>query len=523
MNWFRPPFLALVVAVTVLVGCGGDDRLRPETRGATTARPTPPRDHRDAAPVAAYVEDGAVFVVDAAGRSKRIAPARRDVPRSELTWSATGNYLAWIDHDGALFSYRVADAELTSWACPCAGLAFQGDTIVSIERDDRLLVRFDPTSHWLRSFTAEHAPWVSPVVMGAAQDGVVVAAAASRREVSAKGGPLRFHRVTQSGATVEWDEDVGNMPPTMPRPSPDGRVIAFAGTVHAGSCDIRQRIGLLDASTGELRFPPLPPARRGWRVLSLDWTPAYELTAVLLPSGCDAEGALRSVGAARVWRFADGRWLQTGIAAVGYDEGDGARARIKASGSRSEEWPHPGRLRIDAGRGEIEVSERASRVSVRPPVTSEYDARTAKARRRLRATFGDDALFFTADALEAEAGPISRVMLTLYGDGYSALVIYRGRDGTGLNGQVWVTGRRAVIPADEYFSACTEKGGRLSGPRRLGEWNASYCPSSMVFGYTFTSGGWTYGVGSKYYGSLDRAGLGRLVAALAPATEPTGG
>lgn len=123
---------------------------------------------------------------------------------------------------------------------------------------------------------------------------------------------------------------------------------------------------------------------------------------------------------------------------------------------------------------------------------------------------GPAPLFFTRSALNGLV-TVDGVDFYQLGDSYSAVVSYKGFDGSGLEGQLSLSRGPAKDPRSS-FDSCV--GHPITGPEHLGRFSVYYgeCDVQMLYGFTWQRR--LYFVGTKYYGGLNRGQLAKIVTGL---------
>jgi hypothetical protein len=273
-------------------------------------------------------------------------------------WSEDG--LAWVS-DGQVNVLLAGERRPRSWPCPCSGVAWVGDEVLSLERDGQRLIWIDPQQTELRTTPTRGVPPHLPSLLGIVSGEPVVAAFESEPD---RATPSALFALGPSGSARRLTADAhGSIYLRSPSSSPDS--LGFLASLSGGVCFSTVNAGVVSADrAGEiaLSFPPSPFGDEPTWIRSLQVAADGTVSAAIAPIGCDKNGYPENeVPLAEHYLLEDGRWRPTGE--EGYDVQRAGGATLVAE---SEGPTDPGPLLIETGNGREEIAPRAEGLAGNP-------------------------------------------------------------------------------------------------------------------------------------------------------------
>ncbi|MEW2403029.1 hypothetical protein [Streptomyces sp. NPDC046862] len=393
------PFaLASVLAATACTSGSDDKPPAPRATASAPATATGQPDRRR--PVVAFLqpERRAVMMADAAGRTWKAADA---APRestsigatrwpSELVWSPDASRLAWTDRMEAggtaqIHLLDVRSGEKTSRPCPCEGVGFLGDDVVSLSSDGSSLLLFPPEGNARRIALDERLRPYSRLATGGADDVTLFSPLPDGPGVARGEGTLAV-----AGRRGKVRELVTAKQPTTfagALRQPGGQALAWSNSDSGGACWSRQTVLTHRVTTGgprrslpddaAFRHALVDQARL---VTFLAWA-GDGLTATFSAlAGCQVMYPERSAS----YYLRDGRWTYLGKGMLGIALGaDGRVVRLEdpvyTSGDAEATAPTTGTLTLTTGGRKQVLAKGVSLFSLTPAETEAARPPTAVA------------------------------------------------------------------------------------------------------------------------------------------------
>jgi WD40 repeat protein len=262
-----------------------------------------------------FERDGDLFAADRDGAVSWIARGGEfPSPTPAYDWSEHG--FAWSS-PGQISVLAEGSEQVRTWPCPCSGIAWDGEELVSVKQDGSALVRVDPQRGELRATPLANLPPYSPTLLGVVA-GVPVATAFGREPD--RSTYSRLYRLGPGGAAVEFPVNArGYIFDHWPSASP-GALVFVAGA-SSGACYSTARIGIVSGGPGgkiDVSFPPAPLDEELIVVRSAQVADDGAVSAAVSRLGCDDDGIIEEEEPAlRRYLLEDGEWRPSGE--QGYD------------------------------------------------------------------------------------------------------------------------------------------------------------------------------------------------------------
>lgn len=308
-----------------------------------------------------FKRDGDLFAADRDGTAAWIARSGEySNPVPAYDWSEHG--FAWSSPGQIGLLVEDSD-QVRTWPCPCSGIAWDGDELISIKQDGSGLVRVDPRRGRVRASPVDNLPSYSPTLLGVVAGVPVVAAFGREPDRSTFS---RLFRIQPGGTAVELPVNAHGFI-NAPWPSASPRALAFIAGVSSGACFSTARIGVVSATRDgkiDVDFPPAPLGDDELIVVrSLQVATDGLVSAAVSRLGCDENGIMEEEEPLlRRYSLEDGEWQPSGE--TGFD------VQVAGSGvvviERSDVRGEAGALFYIAGRDRLEISPEVEGVVGRP-------------------------------------------------------------------------------------------------------------------------------------------------------------
>jgi WD40 repeat protein len=307
-----------------------------------------------------FKRGGDLFAADREGAVTWIARGGEPPsPAPAYDWSEHG--FAWSS-PGQISVLAEGSEQVRTWPCPCSGIAWDGDEVVSVRQDGSALVRVDLRRGELRATPLANLPPYYATLLGVVA-GVPVAAAFGREPD--RSTYSRLYRIEPDGTAVEFPVNArGYILEHWPSASP--RALAFVAGASSGVCYSTARIGVVSGGPdGEMgvSFPPVPLGEESIVVRSAQVDADGSVSAAVGRIGCSEDGILEEEEPPlRRYLFQGGKWRPS--SEQGYDvqaAGDGV-----AVIERAEERGELGALSYVSGSTQLEIAPEVEGVVGRP-------------------------------------------------------------------------------------------------------------------------------------------------------------
>jgi hypothetical protein len=213
---------------------------------SSPAAPTGKPDRRH--PVVAFLQHKrkAVMVADAAGRTWKAAdiqPGESSLGQAQLptqfAWSPDASRLAWIDpqeggETGEIHFVDVRGGEQTTHPCPCSGIGFLGDDVVSLSGDGSSLLLFPPDGRPRRIALDERQRPSSSLEAGGTDDVILFSPLPEGPDVFRGQGTLAV--ADRRGKVRQLLPGKGRTTFHEARRQPGGQAVAWANSDSGGAC-----------------------------------------------------------------------------------------------------------------------------------------------------------------------------------------------------------------------------------------------------------------------------------------------
>jgi hypothetical protein len=308
-----------------------------------------------------FRREGDLYAADAEGHTARIGQLTKfPDPQPSFDWSEAG--FAWSGPQQAS-AILPGDLRPRTWPCSCAGLAWDGNEIVSVATDGAALVHIDPAAGSVRTTPVHGLPVYSPDLVGMIAGHPIVAAYGREPdrstfsqlfEIDPKGQAMRLVRNAHGILTAD-----------APSSSPD--TLALVSLLSGGVCFSIQNVIVVSASRHGRVVVERPPAplddEESPQVRSVQVAPDGSVSAVFAPISCNQKGLLMKHDPLGVrYELIGDRWLshaETGFDVQGVGDGMAVLRRGKTVGG-------PGRLELAIGGREVEVDPAAEGLVAAP-------------------------------------------------------------------------------------------------------------------------------------------------------------
>jgi WD40 repeat protein len=287
-----------------------------------------------------FGREGDLVAADLEGETARIGHLEEyPNPPVAYDWSGDGD-LAWSSPGQV--SVLLSGAERPrAWPCACAGVAWDGEEVLSLKLDGSALVRVDPARGSLSTSPIRGLPPFAPTLLGVV-GGQPIAAAYEREPDRSTFSDL--YRIDSDGSARFIGEADGSIYKLWPSSSP--RALAFVAGLSSGVCYSTTNVGIVAAGAGgevSVRVPPPPLGEEPVLVRSVQMAADGSVGATFGRIGCDEEGILEDQEPlAERYLLDAGRWQPTG--AEGFDVQ--ATANGTAEVKRSDQRAIPGALAL---------------------------------------------------------------------------------------------------------------------------------------------------------------------------------
>ena len=302
-------------------------------------------------PVVAYRSGSRLYAADADGHRALLDETAEDYPSPSFTWSPSGA-LGWV-RDGR--AHELRSGHERSWTCPCASVAYDGETLEAVDEDANGLLRFTEDGVGGRVLTG--LPRFTPRIVAASSDLAVASAFDEPSDRSSPSGlwSLSGHSA-QRFATTRGGSLNGDAVS-----DPDGTTAAVRISSSGGACYTVDSVALIDLRRLRVSYPAMPEAVNYSRLVrSLSWPHDGTLRAVTSPLACSVDSPTpRTEPLGHVLELRDGALTETKT--TSFDERTARGIGVSVRG------PLPaGTTRGPLTVGTTVVDRAADDVSVRP-------------------------------------------------------------------------------------------------------------------------------------------------------------
>jgi len=290
--------------------------------------------------VLAFIDAEGVALVDATGRTTRVAPATG--PTGALIWSPDGSRLAWQDSPPEGFGsagevHVVENATETRFPCTCQGIAFLNNDLAALSTDGAALLLFPSGSGVPRRVVLTTPQPAGSALVGGGDENVTVAVPLPEEQAQFR-GQFTFVTVDGRGSVEPLLGPEGLVSFNSGLASPGDDRFAWIDSPSGGACFTTSDLRVIDRTTGAVMQPPrpsdppfesalLPDGQRA--ILSQSWAGQGTVVTFGPQGGCQPVYPHRLVSYfleldSDRWRF-----LGTGLLAAAFGA-EGRAARLEA-------------------------------------------------------------------------------------------------------------------------------------------------------------------------------------------------
>jgi len=307
-----------------------------------------------------FRHEGDLYAADSGGETARIGQlAESSNPPPSYDWSEAG--FAWSGPQ-QISAILPGDQRPRPWPCACAGVAWDGDEILSVATDGSALVHIDPTAGSVRTTPIHGLPPYYPNLLGVVGGHPIVAAYGRDPNRSTFS---QMFEIDPDGRAIKLARNAhGILVADEPSSSPD--TLALVSNLSGGACYSSDSVIVVSSRAHGKVVVERPPAPRGEefpQVRSVQVAADGSVSGAFAPISCNGDGILaKHDSLAERYVLAGHRWQPTGDS--GFDVqavGDGT-----ATLRRGEEIGDPGRLELAVGGREVEVDPAAEDLVAAP-------------------------------------------------------------------------------------------------------------------------------------------------------------
>jgi hypothetical protein len=295
-----------------------------------------------------FRHEGDLYAGDREGETARIGqmPEALD-PLPSYDWSGAG--FTW-SRPQAISAVLPGRRWPVSWPCACAGVAWDGDEILSVATDGSVLVHLDPAGGSVRTTQVSGLPPFYPNLLGVVDGNPIVAAYGREPDRSTFS---RLFEIEPDGRAVELARNAhGILVAGEPSSSPD--TLALVSNLSGGVCFSSDSVVVVSArANGRIvvERPPLPLAEEFPQVRSVQVAADGSVSAAIAPVSCNQKSIVtKHDSLAERYELVGGRWRPTGETGFDVQAVGGGTAIL----GRGEKIGAPGRLElVTDGREEL--------------------------------------------------------------------------------------------------------------------------------------------------------------------------
>jgi WD40 repeat protein len=307
-----------------------------------------------------FRHEGDLVAADSAGNTARIGRLEDfSSPSPAYAWSRLG--FAWSSPQ-QVSAILASDERPRSWPCACAGVAWDGEEIVSLASDGSSLVRIDPADGSLRTTPVRGLTRFYPNLLGLIGGRPIVAAFGREPDRSTFN---ELFEIGQDGVARELSHNAhgvvnGNWPSASPSK------LAFVSGLSSGVCYSTANVVVVSARPDDeiaLEVAPAPLGDEPARVRSLQVAADGSVSAAISSIGCDDSGSVEEQDPlAERYLLVGHRWRPTGETGLDVQDAGGVRAVLGIGEKRDD----PGPLSLVSGGQRIELAPEAEGLVGRP-------------------------------------------------------------------------------------------------------------------------------------------------------------
>ena len=308
-----------------------------------------------------FRHEGDLYAADAEGHSARIGQlAKFPSPQPSFDWSEVG--FAWSGPQ-QVSAILPGDQRPRTWPCGCAGLAWDGDEIVSVAIDGARFVHIDPATGSVRTTPVHGLSAYSPDLVGMVAGHPIVAAYGREPDRSTFS---QLFEIDPNGQAVRLTRNAhGLLSANAPSSSPD--TLALVSSLSGGVCFSIQNVVVVSARRHGRVVVERPSAplddEESPQVRSVQVAPDGSVSAAFAPISCNQKGLqMKHDRLAVRYELVGDRWLsraETGFDVQRVGDGMAVLRRGKTVGG-------PGRLELAIGGREVEVDPAAEGLVAAP-------------------------------------------------------------------------------------------------------------------------------------------------------------
>ncbi len=307
-----------------------------------------------------FRHEGDLYAADAEGDIARIGQLTGyPVPLPSYDWSGTG--FAWSEPQqvSAILS---GDRRPRTWPCACAGVAWDGDEIVSVATDGSDLVHIDPGRGSLHTTPIHGLPPHYPDLLGVVGGDPIVAAYGREPDRSTFS---QLFQIEPDGHAVRLARNAhGILVDTAPSDAPD--TLALVSNLSGGACYSTDNVIVVSAGRNGravVERPPAPPAGEFPQARSVQVAADGTVSAAFAPISCTKDGMpAEHDSLAERYELVDDRWRPTGETGFDVQTTGAGIATLR----RGETPNDPGRLELTVSGKKLEIESAAEDLVAAP-------------------------------------------------------------------------------------------------------------------------------------------------------------